>query len=112
MCVSTNSSNYYLLLNNTRGGESKNWMPKQPVSKKEGLLRHPVSPKGVLLRLKIKGHPNDLPKVSKNYNFLTCPKSAKRQTILFLCLLNTKKPFCHKLMPFYNYWTDELFFIT
>ena len=34
----------------------KNWMPKQPVSKKYGLLRHPVSPKGVLLRLKIENN--------------------------------------------------------
>ena len=25
-------------------------MPRQPVSKKQGLSRHPVSPKGVLLR--------------------------------------------------------------
>ena len=35
-------------------GESKNWIPKQPVIKKYGLLRHPVSPKGVLLRLKVR----------------------------------------------------------
>ena len=28
----------------------KNWMPRQPVSQKQGLHSHPVSPKGVLLK--------------------------------------------------------------
>ena len=33
-------------------------MPRQPVNKNKGLPRHPVSPKGVLLRLKVRSsHP-------------------------------------------------------
>ena len=45
-----------------RWGESKNWMPKHSTERK--MLRHPVSPKGVLLIVLL-----DLLKVSKITNF-------------------------------------------
>ena len=44
-------------------GESKNWMPKHS-TKKRKMLRHPVSPKGVLLIVLL-----DSFKVSKMTNF-------------------------------------------
>ena len=45
-----------------RWGESKNWMPKHSTERK--MLRHPVSPKGVLLIVLL-----DLLKVIKMTNF-------------------------------------------
>ena len=64
-----------------RAGGDLNWSEKPRWSVGDmdklprKLLRHPVSPKGVLSSKKI-----DLPKVSKmSIFFLTCPKAAKRQ---------------------------------